>query len=53
MGLSFFQNHILQPLFGTVEGEGDRYTSLLEQWESMSNKKHEMIISSVLNSGLQ
>lgn len=53
MGLSFFQNHILQPLFGTVEGEGDRYTSLLEQWESMSNKKHEMIISSVLNCGLQ
>lgn len=53
MGLSFFQNHILQPLLSTVEEEGSRYISLLEQWEIMPNKKYEMNIACALNSGLQ
>lgn len=53
MGRSFFRNHILQPLFSTVEGEGNRYICLFEQWESISNKRHELSIEGALNSGLQ
>jgi len=52
-GLSFFQGHILQPLFSTVAGEGDRYVSLLEQWEALSYEKQEMNIASALNGGLR
>ncbi len=39
IGLVFFQSHILQPLFSTVEEEGDRYVSLLRRWEELSQQR--------------
>lgn len=38
IGLVFFQSHILQPLFSTVEEEGERYVSLLKRWEELSQQ---------------